>query len=111
MLLPQKEPHLTDDTPSQNHLEPPPMSHEDPGSVELVRFWVTPDMATQVSLRTAFDDPNAWGILLVDLANHVADAYGREGDDREEVLARIKEAFDEEWDNPTDVDPDAPDEA
>jgi len=45
------------------------MSHEDPGAVELVRFWITPDMGTQVSIRTAFD---------------------------------------EEWDNPTDLDPEAP---
>lgn len=97
---------MTDDADSQNHLDAPPMSQEDPGAVELVRFWVTPDMATQVSLRTAFDDPNAWGILLVDLANHVADAYSREGEDRDRVLARIKDAFDEEWDNPTDQDPD-----
>ena len=97
---------MTDDTPATTHLDPPPMAHEDPSAVELNRFWVTPDMATQVSLRTAFDDPNAWGILLVDLANHVADAYGREGDDREAVLSRIKDAFDEEWNNPTDIDPD-----
>lgn len=98
---------MTDDANAQSHLDAPPMSHEDPGAVELVRFWVTPDMATQVSLRTAFDDPNAWGILLVDLANHVADAYAREGEDRDRVLARIKDAFDEEWDNPTDLDPDS----
>lgn len=100
---------MTDHTDDQNHLDAPPMSREDPGAVELVRFWVTPDMATQVSLRTAFEDPNAWGILLVDLANHVADAYGREGEDRDRVLARIKDAFDEEWDNPTDLDPEADD--
>jgi len=29
------------------------------------------------------------------------------GEDRDQVLARIKDAFDEEWDNPTDLDPEA----
>ena len=98
---------MHDDTNSPSHLDAPPISQDDPDAVELIRFWVTPDMATQVSLRTAFEDPNAWGILLVDLANHVADAYAREGEDRSKVLARIKDAFDEEWENPTDGDADS----
>ena len=98
---------MTEDANAQSHLDAPPMSQEDPGAIELVRFWITPDMETQVSLRTSFDDPNAWGILLVDLANHVADAYAREGEDRSKVLARIKDAFDEEWENPTDGDADS----
>ena len=107
LLPPSKGASMTDDANAQSHLDAPPMSHEDPGAVELVRLWITPDRGTQVSIRTAFDDPNAWGILLVDLANHVADAYAREGEDRDQVLARIKDAFDEEWDNPTDLDPEA----
>jgi hypothetical protein len=40
------------------------------------------------------------------VAEALADAYGREGEDRDKVLARIKDAFDEEWNNPTDLEPD-----
>jgi len=42
-------------------------------------------------------------VLLVDLARHVANAYEQAGgDDRAEVLALIREAFEAEWEMPTD---------
>jgi len=40
--------------------------------------------------------------MLVDLAQHVANAYAQEGRSRDEVLKRIKEGFDAEWHAPTD---------
>jgi hypothetical protein len=50
------------------------------------------------------EDPAPWGILLADLARHVARAhreiYGRA---EEESLARIREMFDAEWYGPTDL--------
>ncbi len=54
-------------------------------------------------------DPGGWGILLVDVANHVANALeGRLGTpdgevSRDEILARIKELFDKEWAKRTDA--------
>jgi hypothetical protein len=47
-------------------------------------------------------DPAAWGLMLADLASHVANAYEREGYDRSDVLIRIYEAFDAERGAPTD---------
>jgi hypothetical protein len=39
--------------------------------------------------------------MLVDIANHAANAYENEGGDRKLVLARICELFDTEWSGPT----------
>jgi hypothetical protein len=71
---------------------------------EIARIWITED-CQHISLATdIWNDPAAWGLMLVDLARHVARAYEqREGRDPEKVLARIKEGFDAEWNNPTDT--------
>lgn len=54
-------------------------------------------------VKPIFDDPGTWGMLLVDIAHHVAHAYDAVGSIKEEeVLERIKEIFDTEWENPTD---------
>jgi hypothetical protein len=62
-----------------------------------------PGNPTQVSLRTTWQDPGAWGVMLVDVARHAANAYEREGRNRAEVLARIRGLFDAEGAAPTDV--------
>ena len=45
----------------------------------------------------------AWGLLLADVARHAANAYANEGSDPMVVLARIREMFDAEMFEPTDV--------
>jgi hypothetical protein len=57
-----------------------------------------------VTLATnLWEDPAAWGIMLVDLAKHVADAYEKtSGQPVAEVLARIRAGFDAEWETATD---------
>jgi len=45
-------------------------------------------------------DPALWGIVLVDIARNVANAYLPEV--REAVLERILELFNKEWNRPTD---------
>jgi hypothetical protein len=55
----------------------------------------------QLTLKTQWDDPGAWGLLLVDIARHAAQAYARNGVGRDQALARIKELFDAEWSRPT----------
>ena len=66
-------------------------------------MWIA-DRDQHISLRTGiWDDPAAWGIMLADLAKHVADAYQQEkGFDRCRSLRRIKAALDAEWVTPTD---------
>ena len=45
----------------------------------------------------------AWGLLLADVARQAANAYGNEGHNRAEVLARIRQLLDLELSNPTDT--------
>ena len=54
------------------------------------------------TLRTTWKDAGAWGLLLVDVARHAAQAYANEGEDPKVVLIRIRELFDAEWSAPTD---------
>jgi hypothetical protein len=82
----------------------PPAVKYDTSARELARVWAAGGKQ-HVSLATGiWSDPGAWGLLLVDLARHVANAYEEtEGRDPSQVLARIRDAFDVEWQNPTDT--------
>ena len=61
------------------------------------------DGGLHVSLRRAFDDPDAWGMLLADVARHVGRIYAKEASLTEEaVLERMRAIFDAEMDSPTD---------
>jgi hypothetical protein len=82
-------------------LNPPPIAVAQPKSVEVLRVWAVPDGPQQVTLITQWDDPGAWGLMLVDVARHAAQAYARDGVDRARALARIKELFDSERSSPT----------
>jgi hypothetical protein len=82
---------------------PRPLTNE-AKAFELARIWGVAGGGQYVSLTTAvIADPAAWGILLVNLAKHAANAYQQtKGLDPNQTLARIKAAFDAEWTNPTD---------
>jgi hypothetical protein len=71
--------------------------------MELLRVWAASGKQ-HVSLATgAWPDPASWGIMLVDLAKHIANAYEQtRGMDRQRVLARFKAGFDAEWGSATD---------
>lgn len=75
----------------------------DSQSKELARIWAAGGKL-HVSLATdMWDDPAAWGIMLVDIARHVSRAYKQtKGPDPEDVLARIRAGFDAEWTAETD---------
>ncbi len=87
-----------------NELSIPPAAASARESAEIARIWIA-DGREHVTLHAlAWKDPAAWGLLLVDLAKHVANAYEQlEGRDRNQTLARIKDGFDAEWDHATDV--------
>ncbi len=86
----------------KNELDPPPIALENPEAIEILRVWAAPGSPQQLTLKTAWKDPAAWGILLVDIARHAAKAYGNEGIDPSETLKRIREGFDAEWSEFTD---------
>lgn len=69
---------------------------------EVVRVWLTKERI-EFSLKCdAWDDPAAWGLLLVDLARHVANGRAQSSAKSVEViLSRIKEGFDVEWNSYT----------
>jgi hypothetical protein len=84
-------------------LQIPPAAIASGKAVELARVWAANDQQHVTLGAEMWDDPFAWGIMLVDLANHVANAYEQtKGFDRAKTLARIKAGFDAEWGNPTD---------
>jgi hypothetical protein len=85
-----------------NELDPPPQAQGDPEAREVMRVWASPESPQVVTLRRTWDDPGAWGLMLVDIARHAANAYANEGMPRAEALARIKALFDAEWAAPTD---------
>jgi hypothetical protein len=87
-----------------NALEIPPTVESDPKAIEIARIWAAHGQQ-HVHLRSGlWDDAGHWGIMLVDLARHVANAYEQDGrGDYFAVLGRIREIFDAEWDSPTDI--------
>ena len=86
-----------------NELGIPDVAREDPKAFELLRVWIA-RKGQHVSLRAGvWDDPAAWGIMLADLARHVANSIQQDvGLDRLVVLRRIKAAWDAEFESPTD---------
>jgi hypothetical protein len=84
-------------------LDPPPAVLDDPKSREIARIWGAHGRQYVTLDPRLWDDPAAWGLMLVDLARHVANAYMQlQGFDRQETLERIKIGFDMEWSSPTD---------
>jgi hypothetical protein len=82
----------------------PEGAETDEDAVEIARVWIAGGNQ-HVSLATGvWDDPAAWGILLVDLARHIAAAYGTTtAMTPQAVLARIRSGFDAEWSSPPDI--------
>ena len=78
-------------------------AHEAKEASELLRAWIV-DNGLHVSLQRGFDDPAVWGVLLTDVARHVARAYEKEGlCSADEALEQIKAMLDAEWDGATDA--------
>jgi hypothetical protein len=74
----------------------------DQGGIEVLRAVIV-DGALHVSLLRAFDDPEAWGMLIADVTRHVARVYAQEGKFKEEeTVERIRALYDAEMDAPSD---------
>jgi hypothetical protein len=80
----------------------PPDAATNPDAIEVLRAFVV-DGGLSISFVRAFDDPQMWGMLLVDIARHAARVYEKEGVVSEaEALASIVDMFDAELANVTD---------
>jgi len=88
----------------QNELAPPPAARSDKNARELIRAWAA-NGALHCSLSVdnwGDDERIAWGILLTDVARHVADAmYQQKGWDKTETVREIRRVFNAELDSPT----------
>jgi hypothetical protein len=86
-----------------DQLRVPEAARTDAKSFELLRVWIA-HQDQHISLRVGvWKDPEAWGMMLADLARHIASAFEQsEKRDALEVLARVKAAFETEMETPTD---------
>jgi len=81
----------------EHPLPPPPAVDDAEQAIELARIWAV-DGSQHVTINVhLWKDPAAWGMMLVDFARHVADAYSESGMTEEEALSRIKAGLDAEW--------------
>ena len=82
-------------------LHVPPTALEQ-GGVEVLRAAIV-EGGLHVSLRRAFDDPQAWGMLIADVVRHIARIYAKESAISEDaVLERVRAIFEAEIDAPSD---------
>ena len=77
-------------------------------ATEVLRAFVV-DGGLSIAFTRAFEEPDMWGMMLVDIARHAARAYARESEyTEEEALARIIDMFEAEIARPTDTGKTAP---
>jgi hypothetical protein len=87
--------------PKEQPIPPDAIANEN--AVEVLRAFVV-DGGLSISFQRAFDDPQMWGMLLVDIARHVARAFAKENVcTEEEALERIHDMFEAELSNATDL--------
>ncbi len=88
-------------SPKEQLLPPDVVGRDD--AIEVLRAFVV-DGGLSIAFARAFDEPEMWGLLLVDIARHAARVYARESDYTEdEALTRIIEMFQAEIARPTDL--------
>lgn len=84
-----------------NELPMPDLVKTSKKAMELARIWIVDGDQHVVLSSHLWDDPSAWGLMLVDLARHVSRAYAKQGISEEVALSKIRKSFDVEWKNPT----------
>ena len=86
--------------PREQPLPPDVIGRED--ATEVLRAFVL-DGGLSIAFMRAFEEPDMWGLLLVDIARHAARAYARESAYTEqEAMTRIIEMFETEIARPSD---------
>jgi len=87
--------------PREQPLPPDVMGRDD--ATEVLRAFVV-DGGLSIAFARAFEEPDMWGLLLVDVARHASRDYARESAyTEEEALKRIIDMFDAEIARPTDM--------
>ena len=92
--------------PKEQPLPPDVIGRDD--ATEVLRAFVV-DGGLSIAFQRAFEEPDMWGMLLVDIARHAARVFAREGDYTEdEALTRIVDMFEAEIARATDIGSTAP---
>src|SRR5580698_315164 len=92
--------------PREQPLPPDVIGRDD--ATEVLRAFVV-DGGLSIAFTRAFEEPDMWGLLLVDIARHAARAYAKESSyTEEEALARVVDTFEAEIARPTDLGSTAP---
>ena len=92
--------------PREQPLPPDVIGRDD--ATEVLRAFVV-DGGLSIAFTRAFEEPDMWGLLLVDVARHAARAFARESAySEEQAMARIVDMFEAEIARPTDVGNTAP---
>jgi hypothetical protein len=87
--------------PREQPLPPDVIGSDD--AVEVLRAFVV-DGGLSIAFTRAFEEPEMWGLLLVDIARHAARAYARETEiSEDDALERILAMFEAEISRPTDM--------
>jgi hypothetical protein len=87
--------------PKEQPLPPDVMGRDD--ATEVLRAFVV-DGGLSIAFTRAFEEPDMWGLMLVDIARHAARAYAQESSyTEEEALARVVDMFEAEIARPTDT--------
>jgi hypothetical protein len=77
-------------------------------ATEVLRAFVV-DGGLSIAFARAFEEPDMWGLLLVDVARHASRVYARESAySEDEALRRIIDMFEAEIARPTDIGSTAP---
>lgn len=88
----------------KDQLAIPAAASRDPRSLEVLRVWIA-DGDQHVALAFGmWEEPAAWGVLLADLARHIAEAHAQQDEnvDVEDFLEQIRSGLEAELDGPTD---------
>ena len=86
--------------PQEQPIPPDVVGRED--AVEVLRAFVV-DGGLSISFTRAFEEPQIWGMMLVDIARHAARIFEKEGVCTEaEALERIFAMFESELTSPSD---------
>ena len=82
----------------------PAAASRDPRSLEVLRVWIAGGEQHVALAFGMWEDPAAWGLLLADLARHVAEAHAQQDTkvDAEDFLEQIRNGFEAEMDGPED---------
>jgi hypothetical protein len=82
----------------------PAAASRDPRSLEILRVWIANGEQHVALSFGMWEEPAAWGLLLADLARHIAEAHAQQDEqvDAEDFLEQLRSGMEAELDGPSD---------